>query len=233
MRVLGLTGGIGSGKSSVSAMLRKSGAAVVDCDLIAREVVEPGRHAYRRIVAAFGEGVVREDGTLNRPKLGEIVFKDADKRKLLQQITGPMIYLAILRRLLWHFCVGTAIVIVDAPTLLETKHLLHVVSKVIVVACSEPNQVARVLARDSHLTEELVRDRIKAQLPTEEEVKLADIVIRNDGSRDELEAAVARVVDDLDRQYRRGLSALLNAPCLVLALAALLGLMRWHGPGAA
>jgi len=214
----------------VTRELRESGIAVVDCDVIAREVVEPGRPAFRAIIKAFGSGVAKEDGSgLDRQKLGDIVFKDAAERRKLTAITGPAIFKEIAKQVAWCFCKGTPIVVIDAPTLYESKHLLHVCSKVIVVSTTEEEQVRRIVKRDG-LSEEQARDRIGAQLPLADKVKRADIVIPNEGSLEELRSATKAVIASLKENYCYGFSVLMCLPAFAaFALCLAAGVAVHHG----
>ena len=219
MIIVGLTGGIACGKSAVTARLQREGVAVLDCDVIAREAVEPGQPALRAIEREFGRDVVRPDGTLDRKRLGAVVFGDDGKRKRLQSITGP----AILRRLAWsllrHAVRGTRVVVVDAPTLYETKYLLWVCAKVVVVATAPELQLQRLMARDGSSAEEAMA-RINAQMPLAEKVAMADVVVWNSGSRDDLDARAGELARELDR-WGGGWRLLASVPgCAALVAAA-------------
>ena len=120
MKVIGLTGSIATGKSTVSKQLSEKNIPIVDADLIAREVVKPGQPALKQIAKTFGSEVLLPDGSLNREKLGSIVFKEPESRKKLNKITHPYIRLEMLRQLLWVFLMGNRIVIMDTPLLLES-----------------------------------------------------------------------------------------------------------------
>jgi len=221
MRVIGLTGGIACGKSTVSKHLtEKRGVPVIDCDLIAREVVQPGKPAFKRIVETFGEEVLKPNKELNRLKLGEIIFNDVEKRRQLTTITGPMIFLEITKQILWHFCLGTPFVVIDAPTLYESKHLLNIVAQVIVVGVSEEVQVKRMMKRDG-LSEEQAHARLNAQLPLEEKVKRAHHVIWNEGSLEDLVVKVDQVVDKAESKFKYGPSRLLSLPGISIMMCAI------------
>lgn len=119
MKFVGLTGGIASGKSTVSRILENNGIPIIDADLIAREVVLPGRPAYQLIVKRFGSDVLLPDGNIDRPKLGSIVFADEEKRKILNQCTHPYIRMEILRLFIYYWLTGEKVVVLDAPLLIE------------------------------------------------------------------------------------------------------------------
>jgi len=188
MVVVGLTGGIGSGKSTVASLLSGRGAVIVDADLIARQVVEPGGPAYDPIVARFGPAVVASDGTLDRPALAAIVFADESARLALEAITHPAIQTEMARQMLEHV-EGTAPIILDIPLLKVRREPMM---GVIVVDLPEEVAVARLVAfRD--FDEGDARRRIAAQMSRDERRALADIVVDNSGSPDQLEAEIDRV----------------------------------------
>ncbi len=180
MIVVGLTGGIGSGKSTVSGIFRDLGAYIIDYDLLAREVVEPGKPAWSRLVEEFGEEILSQDSTLNREKLGETVFRNPEKLNALNRITHPAIFdEADMRLRVIAETDPDAIVIKDVPLLIETG--IHTtVDKVIVVSASRKNRIERLKARG--LAEEDAERVIEVQMPIREKSKYGDYVIDNDGS---------------------------------------------------
>lgn len=181
---IGLTGGIASGKSTVSAMLTELGAALVDADRIAREVVGPGTAELSEIARAFGEDVLHEDGTLNRKRLGAIVFADAAQRKRLEQIVHPAIRRIMRQRMAeLEKADPKRLVVVDVPLLFESG-LQGMFERVMLVYVPPDVQLKRLMARDD-LTREQALDRIGAQMPMERKRELADIIIDNSGSKDE------------------------------------------------
>lgn len=192
MHVYGLTGGIGSGKSTVAKLLAEKGAAIIDADAIAREVVSPGSDGLVEIVRHFGTDVLGDDGALNRVKLGEIVFADPDKRKRLEGITHPRIFMLIGRRIAEAAEQGKDVVILDVPLLFETGTTRAAVEKVIVAYAPRDVQAARVAARDP-LPPEQIQARIAAQMDIEEKKRRADFVIDNSGDLE----ATKRQVDEL------------------------------------
>ena len=179
MRVLGLTGGIGSGKTMVGTMFTELGAELIDADQLAREVVEPGQPALEEIVTSFGRDILRPDGRLDRRKLAGIVFADASARARLNAITHPRIRermdAAIAARR-----DRAGVLIVDIPLLFENART-GVVEKVIVVWVDPRTQFRRLIERGG-LTEEEARQRIAAQMPLDEKRGLADHVIDNRGT---------------------------------------------------
>ena len=187
--VVGLTGGIGSGKSTVSRMLADLGAVVIDADQLAREVVEPDEPAFARVVERFGPGVVGADGRLDRPALGAIVFRDPQARADLEGITHPAIGLRMAERMAAE--AGTDnVVVLDVPLLVESGRTNT--AGVIVVDCPEDLAIER-LRRDRGMDADEIRRRMAAQATREERLDKADFVIVNDGSverlREQVEAA--------------------------------------------
>ncbi|TMD65169.1 MAG: dephospho-CoA kinase [Chloroflexi bacterium] len=194
MRVLGLTGGIGSGKTMVGTMFTELGAELIDADQLAREVVEPGQPALEEIVTSFGRDILRPDGRLDRRKLAGIVFADASARARLNAITHPRIRermdAAIAARR-----DRAGVLIVDIPLLFENART-GVVEKVIVVWVDPRTQFRRLIERGG-LTEEEARRRIGAQMPLDEKRGLADHVIDNRGTP----AETRRQVEAIFRRY--------------------------------
>jgi dephospho-CoA kinase len=191
LRVIGLTGGIASGKSSVAAVLERLGGAVVDADRLAREVVEPGEEALSLIAESFGTKVLNSDGTLNRAALGEIVFADQAARRALEKITHPAIRKRAGERLAQLEESGTEIAFYMAPLIFEAG-LAGNFDEIWVVYLDRENQLKRLMARDG-LSREAALARIASQLPMEEKKKLGQVVIDNSGSREDLEAEVRRL----------------------------------------
>ena len=187
MVVVGLTGGIGSGKSTVSQMLAERGATIVDADLIARQVVEPSGPAYPAIVERFGQGVLNPDATLDRAAIAAIVFQDDEARKALEAITHPAIQTEMARQMLEAPSDG--VVILDIP-LLKAKR--EPMAGVIVVDVPEDVAVRRLVDQRG-FDEEDARRRIAAQISRDERKALADVVIDNSGDRTHLEGEVDRV----------------------------------------
>lgn len=189
MLKVGLTGGIGSGKSEVSRRLAARGAVVIDADRIAREVVEPGTEGLARIVALFGAGVLHEDGSLNREGLGSIVFADSEKLASLNGIVHPLVGARVAE--LQSRAPEDAIVVYDVPLLVE-NNLAPMYDVVIVVDAADELRLDR-LVRLRGMAEPDARARLAAQASREERLKAADVVVPNEGSLEELEARVAEV----------------------------------------
>ena len=191
MRIIGLTGGIASGKTSVATLLERLGAAVVDADRLAREIVEPGEEALAGIVAAFGDNVLNSDGTLNRAALAETVFSDQTARRTLEAITHPAIGRRAEQRLARLQEAGVETAFYVAPLLIEAG-IASRVNEVWVVYLDQQAQLQRLMARDG-LSREAAQLRIDAQMSMDEKKRLGRIVIDNGGSREELEAQVLRL----------------------------------------
>jgi dephospho-CoA kinase len=191
MRLIGLTGGIACGKSTVSALLREQGAFIIDTDEIAHQIVEPGQAAYLDIIAAFGEGIVAADGTIDRLRLGEIVFQNAKFRVLLEQIIHPLINEQVNELIQLARSQSCSVVILDIPLLFESGWDQRV-DEVWVVAVDETTQLQRLIQRNN-FSEQEARIRIKAQLPLAEKIRRADQVIDNSGDLAQLEAEILRL----------------------------------------
>jgi dephospho-CoA kinase len=188
-RIIGLTGGIASGKSTVAAMLRALGAEVVDADAVAREVVEPGTPALAELRARFGQDILDGDGRLDRKRLGARVFSDPEARAAVNAITHPRIAAESQRRIAAAAAAGADVVVYEAALIVENQ-LHRGMDALIVVAVPEPVQLSRLMARDG-LDEAAARERLAAQLPLADKVAAADHVIDNSGSLDTTRAQVA------------------------------------------
>lgn len=198
MLTVGLTGGIGAGKSEVSRLLAECGAVLIDADRIAREVVEPGTPGHAAVVEAFGEDILAEDGSLDRPRLGAIVFNDPEKLATLNSIVHPLV--GARSRELEEAAPEDAVVVHDVPLLTENG-LAPLYDVVIVVDASPETQLDR-LVRLRGMSEEDARARMAAQATREQRRAIADIVIDNDVPLDELERRVKEVWADLVRRAR-------------------------------
>ncbi|MDT9594565.1 dephospho-CoA kinase [Nocardioides zeae] len=190
---IGLTGGVASGKSTVAGFLAELGAVVIDSDQLAREVVAPGSEGLERVVAAFGDEVLADDGTLDRPALGAIVFADEGRRRELEGILHPLIRArgAELERA----APPGALVVHDVPLLVETGQQ-GTFDAVVVVDVPVEEQVRRMVA-DRGWSEADARSRVAAQASREERLAAATIVVDNTGTHDDLRLRVAEVVEEL------------------------------------
>jgi dephospho-CoA kinase len=184
---IGLTGGIGSGKSTVSALLADRGAVIVDADRIAREVVEPGTPGLAAVVAAFGDGVVGPDGGLDRPALAAVVFADPEARARLDGIVHPLVRARAAE--VAAAAPPDAVLVHDIPLLVETGQAGRY-ELVLVVQADLDTRVARLVARG--MTEDDARARIAAQATDEQRAAVADVVLDNSGTREELASRVDR-----------------------------------------
>ncbi|MEU9183419.1 dephospho-CoA kinase [Streptomyces sp. NPDC048484] len=198
MLKVGLTGGIGAGKSEVSRLLVEHGAVLIDADRIAREVVAPGTPGLTAVVEAFGEDVLAADGTLDRPKLGRLVFADADRLAVLNSIVHPLV--GARSRELEEAASTDSVVVHDVPLLAENG-LARLYDLVIVVDVSPETQLDR-LVRLRGMTEVDARARMAAQATREKRREIADVVIDNDVPLEALRQCVREVWADLVRRAR-------------------------------
>ncbi|MFJ8063332.1 dephospho-CoA kinase [Psychrobacillus sp. NPDC096426] len=192
--IIGLTGSIASGKSTVSNMLKVLGYPIVDADLVARVVVERGTETLQTIQEVFGQEVIAEDGTLNRGKLGEIIFSSPSKRKQLNDIIHPAIRAEMLRQKEQLLIDGHPTIIMDIPLLFESK-LQSYVEKILVVTVTEETQLERLMARNNYTLEE-AKARIQSQLPLSIKEKEADAVIYNNGTLESTEQQLKKILSD-------------------------------------
>ncbi|KAG2448764.1 hypothetical protein HYH02_006118 [Chlamydomonas schloesseri] len=216
MRVVGLTGGIATGKSTVSRELSAQGIPVVDCDQLAHAATSKGSWGWKRVVQAFGRDILTPDGEIDRERLGAVVFSDAAARRRLNAATHLPVALSLARALLVHWLSFKWLVVVDMPLLFETKS--HKLTRPnVLVTCTPEQQVSRLVGRDGGSMER-AQARIAAQMPLEAKRRLADVVIDNDGSLEQLRGQVRR----LSERLRRGslLWGVLTSPLAVAALVA-------------
>lgn len=179
--VWGLTGGIATGKSTVSHWLDLAGLKIIDADVIARQVVAPGTSGIQQICATFGEDFRQRNGSLDRQKLGQLVFSHPEKLHQLEAITTPLIQVEIHRQLALYRAQKVAGIVIDAPTFYEVGYLVHLVDHVMVVAVPAATQRQRLMARNT-LDEAAAQARMDQQWPIAKKVALADVVIDNAGT---------------------------------------------------
>lgn len=190
-RIIGITGGIASGKSTVSALLRDRGFPVVDADRIARKVVEPGEPALDRIREVFGEDMIDGSGRLRRKVLGNLVFSDEEARRQLDEIMKPFIDEEIERQIR---AIKGSLVFLDAPLLFEWG-MQSRVDITLLVAVEEETQIRRLMKRDG-LDRQAALDRIRSQMSLDEKRQLADVIIENDGG---LESLWTKITDFIEK----------------------------------
>ncbi|MQR95314.1 dephospho-CoA kinase [Fictibacillus phosphorivorans] len=183
--IIGLTGGIATGKSTVSNIIKSQGIPVVDADIISREVVMPEKEAYEKIVACFGNQILNDDKTINRAALGEIIFNDSEKRTMLNEIVHPAVRKEMKRQADLYQRSGESLVVMDIPLLFESN-LTHMVDRTWLVYAAPELQLQRLINRN-HFSEKQALSRIHSQMPITEKKELADVIIMNNGSLAELE----------------------------------------------
>lgn len=196
---VGLTGGIATGKSTVSGLIRAQGIPVIDADELAREVVKPQTKGLQQVVNLFGPDVLAADGSLDRARMGQIVFRDRQKLDQLENIIHPLIRERVeeLKRELR--AAGHHLAIYDVPLLFE-KNMEPLFDGVIVVACDSEQQLQRFIARNG-VDEMAARARITQQLPIEDKVKRADWVVDNSGTKAQLEKNVNALLAELKEEF--------------------------------
>nr|WP_277817258.1 dephospho-CoA kinase [Koleobacter methoxysyntrophicus] len=202
---MGLTGGIASGKSSVSSVLRDLGAIVIDADIISRQIIEPGKEAWKEIIDYFGKGVIKNGGVVDRKVLGDIVFSDEEKLRVLNNITHPKIINKIKELVQREKEKNReGVIVIDAALLIELG-MHKMVDEVWVVAVNEERQLERLLKREKDLTKEQAIERIYSQMPTREKLKYAHRVIDNSGSFEDTKKQVLKLWTELQndiKEYR-------------------------------
>ncbi len=201
--IVGLTGGIVSGKTTVAKVFKELGAKIIDVDIIAREIVHPQQKAWFKIVEYFGEDILKENKEINRKKLAQIVFSNQEKLDLLNQITHPEIILLIKRQLnkIKDCSYRNVVCIIDAPLLFEA-HIEGMMDKIIVVYLNRENQIKRLILRDNLSKDEAMK-RIKAQMPIEEKIKLADYVIDNNLSIKKTKKQILKLWTELNNFLKK------------------------------
>jgi len=192
VKLVGLTGGIASGKSTVAKILERLGAAIVNADVLSREVVEPGQDAWKDIVATFGPDVLQPDQTLDRQKLRNLIFNNPDARKQLEAIIHPRVRALAEQRIREHTAAGFAVVVYEVPLLFE-GNIHEWLRPVILVGCDVDVQRRRLEQRDQ-LDSATAQKHIDAQMSLEDKRRLADYVIENNGTLADLERQVREVL---------------------------------------
>ncbi|KAH8343950.1 hypothetical protein KR084_002360 [Drosophila pseudotakahashii] len=186
MFIVAVTGGIATGKSTISKVFERQGIPVIDADKIAREIVEPGQPCWQQIREVFGEGVLLPSKEINRAVLGKMIFEDKELRGKLNKITHPTIH----RKIFWQVCkllvTGHAWIVLDLPLLFETGVLMDFIHKIVCVSCDSDKQLERLLARNE-LSESEARHRVDSQMPLDKKCEKSHFVIDNNGSVEEAE----------------------------------------------
>lgn len=193
-QIIGITGGIASGKSSVSLYLQELGFTIVDADLASRAVVEPGEEAYHQVVKAFGEDILLTDGNIDRVKLGSIIFNYQEKRLLLNGIVHPAVRNWMLLKTEAALSSGEETVFMDIPLLFESK-LTYMVDKTLLIYVDEQVQLQRLMNRNG-LSETEALARINSQMPLADKKALADAVIDNNGDINETKRQVKSILSE-------------------------------------
>jgi dephospho-CoA kinase len=193
--IIGLTGGIACGKTTVSRLLAGRGARIIDADIIAREVVRPGEDAWSLIIKRFGQGIVLGNEEIDRVKLGGIVFSNEQARLDLNAIVHPAVRRRMKQLAEEAQAEGVPLIVLDIPLLYESK-LEHMTEQVVVVYCKEDVQLERLMQRNGFTREEALR-RIQAQMPLEEKIKRADYTINNNGTLTDTERQVDELIEQL------------------------------------
>ncbi|EAC9068400.1 dephospho-CoA kinase [Listeria monocytogenes] len=192
-KTIGLTGSVATGKSTVSNMIQQAGIPLVDADIAARKVVEAGTEGLKEIVAYFGEEILLADGTLNRAKLGEIIFKDKEKREKLNEITHPRVKDYMLEARERFFRAGEELVFFDIPLLFES-HLESLVDQIVVVWTTPETELKRLMERNNLTKEDALR-RIESQMGIDEKARKADFVIDNNESLEKTQKQVYTFIE--------------------------------------
>ena len=192
MKVIGLTGSIGSGKSTVAGLFKELGAEVIDADQVSRQVVEPGSKTLNQLTSEFGDQILNPDGSLNRAHVADIVFESDEKRQLLNSIIHPAIYNKIVNLIEEYREKGCELVVLEAALMLEKGGLLKLTDHLVVVSIDEETQLKRLEQRGG-LTTEQMKARIKTQLGNDEKIKHADFVIDNSGNLENTRTQVSGI----------------------------------------
>jgi len=200
MFLVGLTGGVATGKSTVSNMLRELGIPVIDADAMARRIVEPGRKAWKAIRAEFGQCVFHDNGELNRAALRTIIFEDEEQRQKLNRITHPEIYKEMIWEAVKCAAAGHQYIVMDLPLLFEAGVMVAYMHKIIVVTCEEDLQLQRLMEQ-RHLSERDSKLMIGAQMNMDKKAAMAQFVIENSGSLQDTHEQVLRIHGNLSKSF--------------------------------
>jgi dephospho-CoA kinase len=199
VKIIGLTGGIATGKSTAAKFLQQQGLCVLDADQVAHELLAPGKANYEHVVNAFGSHILASDKTIDRKKLGKIVFSNLEELRRLEALTHPAIRKAIEDRLKQWEEAGELVVVLDHPLLYE-MNMDQFVDETWVVICSSKTQKERIRQRDG-LTGEVAKERINAQMPLEEKASRARRIFYNDGSLEELQGLLINALEQFKSEH--------------------------------
>jgi len=191
MKVIGFTGGIGSGKTTITQCLADLGATIIDADKVGHQTFEPGTEIWHEVVKAFGESILAPDNSIDRKKLGPIVFADPEAISRLNRIMHPRMYAIMKERIAEHRRQGVNVVVIEAAVLIEAKWTP--LADQVWVATAPESAVIDRLAKQRGMDREQTLSRIRSQLTSEERLKHADVVITNDGTLDDLKAKVIQL----------------------------------------
>lgn len=199
--VIGLTGGIASGKSTVANMCKEQGITVIDADMESRAAVEPGEKAYEQIVAHFGKDILLADGTINRAKLGEIIFNNKEERMVLNGIVHPAVRERMNAKKEAAAEKNETIIIMDIPLLFESK-LTNLVDRSLLVFVDETTQLKRLMERNQY-TEQEAMSRIHSQMPLKEKIRLSDWVIDNSGMPEQTRLQLDKILTECGFEVKK------------------------------
>ncbi|KAF8357021.1 hypothetical protein PRIPAC_92016 [Pristionchus pacificus] len=224
MLIVGLSGGIATGKSTVSGIFEREGIPVIDADRIAREVVKPGESAWHAIREEFGAEYFDDDrgGVMNREKVGQLIFNNAEKRRRLNAITHPAVRKRMLYQAFMHFITGASVIVLDTPLLFEVGYD-RILSRTICVWCNTDQELERLIARDG-MSETDAKSRMRAQMSLDEKKKRATILLDNTGTKEELEAQVLSLVATL----RSSWTPTVIRATMATVIVGIVSLMLWR-----
>jgi len=208
MFIVAVTGGIATGKSTVSKVFQENGIPVVDADKIAREIVQPGKPCWHKIREVFGDEVFHPTKEINREALGRAIFSDKELRGKLNKITHPVIHRTIFIQVFKYFMTGHPWIVLDLPLLFETGILMEFIHKIITVSCDSETQLQRLMERNEYSAED-AKKRIDSQMPLEKKCEQSHFVIDNSGSIEETEKAamsILHLMNDSKHHWRNRLT---------------------------
>ncbi|XP_075146360.1 dephospho-CoA kinase [Haematobia irritans] len=217
MFIVAVTGGIATGKSTVSKVFERNGIPVIDADKIARQIVEPGTPCWQKIREVFGDEVLLPTREINRVALGKAIFNDKELRGKLNKITHPVIHRTIFKEVFKNFMSGKAWIVLDLPLLFETGILMDFIHKIVCVTCDSDKQLKRLVERNE-LSEEDAKKRIESQMPLEVKCEKSHFVIDNNGSIEETTEAALRICNMMkeSNQHWRNRLSLFGFICAII-----------------